>query len=64
MWGEGGTGNNNVLVYTFKRNWLRGEMPISESRVIRHTLYEDSKTTDTFNKTFHNAALVPENLAS
>ena len=39
LWGEGGTGNNNVLVYTFKRNWLKGEMSISESRVIRDTLY-------------------------
>ena len=39
IWGEGGTGNNNVLVYTFERNWLRGEMSISESRVNRHTLY-------------------------
>ena len=64
MWGEGGTGYNNVLVFTFKRNWLRGEMSISESRVIRHNLYQDSKSTGPFNKTFHNAALVPENMAS
>ena len=39
-------------------------MSISESRVIRHTLYYDSKSTGPFNKTFDNAALVPENLAS